>query len=131
MLFRSPLTLVFEKSLAACDTAKGWVLVRKSAGSLPPSSMGGWTRMYFVIGGAVAKRHVLQLYQNKAAYEDIVVRMFQGQPLTGFKYQGRAGTHASNHVASSTRVEARRRELVLRKFERVRSRRGEARRSRL
>ena len=35
-----PLTLVFEKSLAACDTAKGWVLVRKSAGSLPPSSMG-------------------------------------------------------------------------------------------
>ena len=78
-----PLHLVFEKSMAACDSAKGWVLVKKSAGSGPPSSMAGWQRMFFVVGGAVAKRHVLQLYSSKAQYEDIVVRMFQGQPLTG------------------------------------------------
>merc|ERR1719409_1763466 len=82
-----PLHLVFEKSMAACDWAKGWVLVKKSAGSGPPSSMAGWQRMFFVVGGAVAKRHVLQLYSSKAQYEDIVVRMFQGQPLTGMKYK--------------------------------------------
>ena len=82
-----PLHLVFEKSMAACDSAKGWVLVKKSAGSGPPSSMAGWQRMFFVVGGAVAKRHVLQLYSSKAQYEDIVVRMFQGQPLTGMKYK--------------------------------------------
>ncbi|KAH8044562.1 hypothetical protein JL720_17054 [Aureococcus anophagefferens] len=31
---------------------------------------------------------------TKAQYEDIVVRMFQGQPLTGFKYKAYALTHA-------------------------------------
>ena len=87
-----PLHLVFEKSMAACDSAKGWVLVKKSAGSGPPSSMAGWQRMFFVVGGAVAKRHVLQLYSSKAQYEDIVVRMFQGQPLTGMKYTAYASS---------------------------------------
>ncbi|KAH8051868.1 endonuclease [Aureococcus anophagefferens] len=79
-----PLTLVLERSRASVDTAKGWCLVRKSAGTVAPSKMSAWKRMYFVVGGAVAKRHVLQLYATKAQYEDIVVRMFQGQPLTGF-----------------------------------------------
>ena len=95
--------------------------------------------MYFVIGGAVAKRHVLQLYQNKAAYEDIVerprgtrpsaraeegpfprgrrlprraprrtppqvVRMFQGQPLTGFKYKAYALTGAFKCSAVQAKV---------------------------
>ena len=97
-----PLHLVFEKSMAACDAAKGWVLVRKSAGSGPPSSMAGWQRMFFVVGGAVAKRHVLQLYQTKAQYEDIVVRMFQGQPLTGMTYKAYAlsGTFKCSAIQS-------------------------------
>ncbi|KAH8049096.1 hypothetical protein JL722_12096 [Aureococcus anophagefferens] len=89
-----PLTLVLERSRASVDTAKGWCLVRKSAGTVAPSKMSAWKRMYFVVGGAVAKRHVLQLYATKAQYEDIVVRMFQGQPLTGFKYKAYALTHA-------------------------------------
>ena len=97
-----PLHLVFEKSMAACDSAKGWVLVKKSAGSGPPSSMSGWQRMFFVVGGAVAKRHVLQLYSSKAQYEDIVVRMFQGQPLTGMKYKAYAlsGTFKCSAIQS-------------------------------
>jgi hypothetical protein len=97
-----PLHLVFEKSMAACDSAKGWVLVKKSAGSGPPSSMAGWQRMFFVVGGAVAKRHVLQLYSSKAQYEDIVVRMFQGQPLTGMKYKAYAlsGTFKCSAIQS-------------------------------
>ena len=97
-----PLHLVFEKSMAACDAAKGWVLVRKSAGAGPPSSMAGWQRMFFVVGGAVAKRHVLQLYSSKAQYEDIVVRMFQGQPLTGMKYKAYAlsGTFKCSAIQS-------------------------------
>ena len=59
-----------------------------------PSGAGPWTFLGSgaVVGGAVAKRHVLQLYQTKAQYEDIVVRMFQGQPLTGFKYKAYALT---------------------------------------
>ena len=89
-----PLTRVRERSRASVDTAKGWCLVRKSAGTVAPSKMSAWKRMYFVVGGAVAKRHVLQLYATKAQYEDIVVRMFQGQPLTGFKYKAYALTHA-------------------------------------
>merc|ERR1719409_1129435 len=97
-----PLHLVFEKSMAACDSVKGWVLVKKSAGSGPPSSMAGWQRMFFVVGGAVAKRHVLQLYSSKAQYEDIVVRMFQGQPLTGMKYKAYAlsGTFKCSAIQS-------------------------------
>ena len=97
-----PLHLVFDKSMAACDSAKGWVLVKKSAGSGPPSSMAGWQRMFFVVGGAVAKRHVLQLYSSKAQYEDIVVRMFQGQPLTGMKYKAYAlsGTFKCSAIQS-------------------------------
>ncbi|KAH8047725.1 hypothetical protein JL721_12139 [Aureococcus anophagefferens] len=89
-----PLTLVLERSRASVDTPKGWCLVRKSAGTVAPSKMSAWKRMYFVVGGAVAKRHVLQLYATKAQYEDIVVRMFQSQPLTGFKYKAYALTHA-------------------------------------
>ena len=99
-----PLHLVFEKSMAACDSAKGWVLVKKSAGSGPPSSMAGWQRMFFVVGGAVAKRHVLQLYSSKAQYEDIVVRMFQGQPLTGMKYKAYALTGTFKCSAIQSKV---------------------------
>ncbi|KAJ1457633.1 hypothetical protein M885DRAFT_615064 [Pelagophyceae sp. CCMP2097] len=85
-----PLTLLFERSRAACDTAKGWCLVYKSMGGSAPGGLSAWKRMYFVMGGVVAKRHVLQLYQTKAQYEDIVVRMFQGETVSGMKYKAYA-----------------------------------------
>lgn len=42
--------------------------------------MGSWQRQYFVIGGAVAKPNVLQLYDSKQDYEEVVVAMFQNKP---------------------------------------------------
>mmetsp|Transcript_4715 Transcript_4715/g.6685 ORF Transcript_4715/g.6685 Transcript_4715/m.6685 type:complete len:411 (+) Transcript_4715:100-1332(+) len=85
-----PLVLVFERSKASCDTAKGVCLIRKSAGTAPPSSISSWKQSYFVVGGAVAKRNVLQFYDNKALYEDIVVKMFQNHPVAGLKYKAYA-----------------------------------------
>jgi hypothetical protein len=36
-----------------------------------PSKLGSWEQQYFVIGGAVAKPNVLQLYGTKADYEEV------------------------------------------------------------
>jgi len=85
-----PLKLAFERSRASCDTAKGDCLVRKSPGTSPPSTYAAWKPSYFVIGGAVAKRHVLQFYETKAQYEAVVVRMFQNQPVHDIKYKAYA-----------------------------------------
>lgn len=89
-----PLKLLFERSRAALDTAKGWCLICKSIGAAAPSSIGQFKRAYFVVGGAVAKKNVLQLYETKAQYEDIVVRMFQNKGIAGQKYKAYALTSA-------------------------------------
>ena len=85
-----PLRLTFERSKASCDTFKGDCLVRKSPGSAPPSHYSQWKPAYFVVGGAVAKKHVLQFYETKAQYEMVVVRMFQNQPVNDIKYKAYA-----------------------------------------
>jgi len=89
-----PLRLTFERSKASCDTAKGDCLVRKTAGSAPPSRFDQWKPCYFVVGGAVAKKHVLQFYESKAQYEHVVVCMFQGKPIANVTYKAYALTSA-------------------------------------
>src|SRR3546814_18117894 len=38
--------------------------------------------MYFVIGGAIAKPHNLQVYANKQEFEDTVVALFRKEKIT-------------------------------------------------
>ena len=73
-----PLTLVMEKGqLSAEECVSGFCLTRKSVGPIPPSVFSTWKRRYFVLGGAVANKNVLQVYKSKADYEKIVVSLFE------------------------------------------------------
>ena len=80
-----PLAITLETSRAACDASQGPCLFYKSSSWYPPSSYGTWQQRYFVIGGAVAKPHVLQIYESKAEYEAVVVKMFQHEKPVGMK----------------------------------------------
>jgi hypothetical protein len=63
------------------DASQGVCYTRKDMGYSPPSSLSSWQPQYFVIGGAVAKPNVLQLYDSKSDYEEVVVNMFQGKSV--------------------------------------------------
>jgi hypothetical protein len=63
------------------DASQGVCYTRKDMGYGPPSSLSSWQPQYFVIGGAVAKPNVLQLYDSKSDYEEVVVNMFQGKSV--------------------------------------------------
>jgi hypothetical protein len=82
-----PLTVLFEESRSACDVSQGSCLFRKSSGTSPPGTYGTWRKMYFVVGGAVAKPHVLQIYESKTQYEAVVVKMFQNEKPGGIKFK--------------------------------------------
>jgi hypothetical protein len=56
-------------------------------GYQPPADVGGWALKYFVIGGAVAKPNVLQIYESKRDYEEVVVNMFQNRPIDGAAFK--------------------------------------------
>ena len=55
------------------DAAQGVCFTRKDMTYNAPSSLESWKRQYFVIGGAVAKPSVLQLYESKRDYEEVTV----------------------------------------------------------
>jgi hypothetical protein len=64
-------------TLSADECVSGFCLTRKSVGPLPPSTFATWKRRYFVLGGAVANKNVLQIYKSKADYETVVVALFE------------------------------------------------------
>ena len=77
-----PLKVVFaEGTLSSEDCVAGYCLLRKSVGPLPPSSFNTWKRKFFVLGGAVANRNVLQVYRSKADYEKVVVSLFEKRAI--------------------------------------------------
>jgi len=69
-----PLTVVLEQVAAFRDAAQGVCYTRKDMGQGPPTSWEAWKPQYFVIGGAVAKPFVLQLYDSKRDYEEVSLR---------------------------------------------------------
>jgi len=77
-----PIFVVLEASeIKEEDTSQGWCLY-KSSRLGAPRNFQDWKRRYFVIGGAVAKPNVLQVYHSKTDYETVVVNMFQNKKLT-------------------------------------------------
>ena len=77
-----PMKIVFsEGKLEDEDCVAGYCLLRKSVGPLPPSSFNTWKRKFFVLGGAVANKNVLQIYRNKADYEKVVVSLFEKRAI--------------------------------------------------
>ena len=69
-----PLKVVLEPVAAFRDAAQGLCYTRKDMGQGPPTSWEAWKQQYFVIGGAVAKPFVLQLYDSKRDYEEVSER---------------------------------------------------------
>lgn len=82
-----PLTVEFESVGHVEDTSQGYCIVRKAPGYKAPPALHMWNKAYFVIGGAVAKPHVLQIYDSKLEYEQVVVNMFQNTPIKGIRYK--------------------------------------------
>ena len=77
-----PLRLTFVRGTVPLDDCyAGYCLVRKSVGPLPPSAFVTWKRKYFVLGGAVANRNVLQVYDTKRDYEHVVVSLFSRKQI--------------------------------------------------
>jgi len=76
-----PLKVVMEKVGTYTDSSQGICYIRKDFGYNAPSKLAQWTQQYFVVGGAVAKQNVLQLYDTKADYEEVVVSMFQNKDI--------------------------------------------------
>ena len=63
--------MVFEKVGVFTDASQGVCYTRKDMSSSAPSAITAWSKAYFVIGGAVAKPNVLQLYASKQDYEEV------------------------------------------------------------
>ena len=77
-----PMKIIFQEGkLDDEDCVAGYCLLRKSVGPLPPSSFNTWKRKYFVLGGAVANKNVLQIYKSKGDYERVVVSLFEKRPI--------------------------------------------------
>lgn len=53
----------FERGELVVDDNVGQILFKKTVGV--PRSYSAWQRRYYVLGGAVAKSHVLQVYVSK------------------------------------------------------------------
>lgn len=58
-----PLRVHFERGQLVAEDNVGPILFKKTVGV--PRSFSAWQRRYFVLGGAVAKAHVLQVYVSK------------------------------------------------------------------
>jgi len=63
------------------DTTQGWCLYKSSVAGAP-RAYEKWKRRYYVVGGAVARPNVLQIYESKTSYEQVVVSMFQQKKIT-------------------------------------------------
>lgn len=81
---RRPVTIEFERAPLATpnDEVAGEGYFRISRSPYAPSSMDEWESIYFVIGGAIAKPNVFQVYENKQEFEDTVVALFRKEKVT-------------------------------------------------
>ncbi|CAN0401420.1 unnamed protein product, partial [Laminaria digitata] len=74
-----PLRVHFERGKLATEDNVGLILFKKTVGV--PRSFSAWQRRYFVLGGAVAKAHVLQVYVSKQSYDRMVLAVFERQRI--------------------------------------------------
>jgi len=82
-----PLRVTFEYAGNYHDMSQGEILLKKDIGYHPPSAITSWKPVFYVIGGAVARENVLQLYQSKSEYESVVVNLFQDKTVKDFNFK--------------------------------------------
>ncbi|CAM9580965.1 unnamed protein product [Sphacelaria rigidula] len=74
-----PLRVHFERGELMVDDNVGQIMFKKTVGV--PRSFSAWQRRYFVLGGAVAKSNVLQVYVSKQSYDRMVLAVFGRQRI--------------------------------------------------
>ncbi|CAN0434483.1 unnamed protein product, partial [Ectocarpus sp. 8 AP-2014] len=74
-----PLRVEFERGQLEQEDNVGQILFKKTVGV--PRSYSAWQRRYFVLGGAVAKVHVLQVYVSKQSYDRMVLAVFENRRI--------------------------------------------------
>lgn len=73
-----PMRVVFEREPQQKEEVlQGYYFVSKGPFFSNPTSMDKWKRKYVVLGGPIAKKNVLQIYDSKRAYHNTVVALFQ------------------------------------------------------
>ncbi|TFJ88322.1 hypothetical protein NSK_000671 [Nannochloropsis salina CCMP1776] len=72
-----PMPVVFERESLNEDVLQGYFFVSKGPFFSNPTTMDKWKRKYIVLGGPIAKKNVLQIYDSKRAYHNTVVALFQ------------------------------------------------------
>jgi len=72
-----PMLVLFEKESLTEEVLAGYFFVSKGPFFSTPTSMENWKRKYVVLGGPIAKKNVLQIYDSKKAYHNTVVALFQ------------------------------------------------------
>ncbi|CAM9843224.1 unnamed protein product, partial [Hapterophycus canaliculatus] len=75
-----PLRVHFERGQLQQEDNVGQILFKKTVGV--PRSFSAWQRRYFVLGGAVAKVHVLQVYVSKQSYDRMVLAVFENRRIS-------------------------------------------------
>jgi hypothetical protein len=72
-----PMRVVFERESLKEEVLQGYFFVSKGPFFSNPTTMDKWKRKYIVLGGPIAKKNVLQIYDSKRAYHNTVVALFQ------------------------------------------------------
>jgi hypothetical protein len=72
-----PMRVVLERESPQDEIVQGYFFVSKGPFFSTPTTMDRWKRKYVVIGGPIAKKNVLQIYDSKKAYHNTVVSLFQ------------------------------------------------------
>ena len=72
-----PMKMVFERESLKEEIVQGYFFVSKGPFFSTPTTMDKWKRKYVVLGGPIAKKNVVQIYDSKKAYHNTVVALFQ------------------------------------------------------
>jgi len=76
-----PLTLEFEQGQTTY-TPQG-ICIKCTLRSInPPRSLDGWKQRYYVLGGPIAGKNVLQLYKSKSDFDTAVEELILRKPLS-------------------------------------------------
>ncbi|CAM9481809.1 unnamed protein product [Discosporangium mesarthrocarpum] len=67
-----------------------------------PRTYSAWQCRYFVIGGAVAKPHVLQIYFSKQSYDRMVLAVFGRKQITE-----RVKAYKLNHLFKTSSIRSK------------------------
>jgi hypothetical protein len=76
-----PLTITFIRQTIDSEVLQGYCFLGKGPFFQSANHLNEFKRRYFVVGGPIAKKNILQLYSSKHAYHETVVSLFRKQTL--------------------------------------------------